>query len=147
MTWCKKCLDKYYTNGGISYGEIRLCDHCNKEWEIYYHNYKMIRFPDGTPFYWLSFSEAEDRDKLFKEWIKPLEVGCYWCKYRKGFKCSGYSCDHKIYNEYVAGYKMVEKEIDLIKIITGIKSNRYEEYGKPYGYLCNRFKKKIFMFR
>ena len=147
MTWCKKCHDKYYTNGGIEYGAVRLCDHCHKLWEKFYHEYKMIRFPDGMPMWWCNWGEQKDRDELFNEWIKPKKVGCYWCKFRKGMYCSGYSKNHIIYNHKVCGLEHVKKEKDLIRILNIKSPQDYEQYGKSYGYLCQFFKSNQFVFR
>jgi hypothetical protein len=70
---CKKCGIGYGCggcNGMISYGAVLLCNDCQKMWDIYYANWKAKKFPNGVEFYWINWLEREERDALFKEWIK-----------------------------------------------------------------------------
>ena len=73
MTFCKKCNDKYYTGSGIEYGDVKVCNHCKIEWDKYYSASMLIKYPDGRS--WYNWVEINERNALFKEWIKLPEKG------------------------------------------------------------------------
>jgi hypothetical protein len=82
MTWkCPRCGQN--CNGGHYEGWMKpfsfICDVCYAEWVKIWNKFITAKFPpDGArPFYYINWTESEDKAKLFKAWSEqyiPEEV-------------------------------------------------------------------------
>jgi len=67
---CSHCLKR--TGSGIWSGKMPfLCKDCYKKWERIWLEFITKKYPNGIPFWYLTWHEMDEKAKLCREWNEP----------------------------------------------------------------------------